>query len=449
MRSHTSRNPWQAKTHTWQVDATAGADANSGNAAAPIQTITKVNALALMPGDRVLFKRVETWSGTVLSPPASGKAGRRITFGNYGSGAQPIVDSVASASAFILNGKNYITVRDIWFRYGTAVVVNADVGHDFTLQDCTIEGDVAERANGIDIYGPATTTYNDHINRCVVFNNRVSAVGGGGIVVGDEGADGPVNVLIEGCTVHDNGTSTTLDHGIYILNSINAVVRDCSIYSNTSKGISLSHLNLINGLIERNRIYSNNQGIGIHNDASLVVRNNLIYSNVRGMWATGVEHNANIYHNTFINNADGADNGNGIRISSTVTGLNIKNNIIVQDKAIFGTDTERCLWVADTTVLADNTFDYNLYYYPGQGWDAVNDVGGASKTFAQWQALAGSPDPHGVNADPVFVTNYTDLHLQTTSPAKNAGATTLGVLTDYDGVVRDATPDMGAFEFVA
>jgi hypothetical protein len=54
-----------------------------------------------------------------------------------------------------------------------------------------------------------------------------------------------------------------------------------------------------------------------------------------------------------------------------------------------------------------------------------------------------------VNADPVFVTNYTDLHLQTTSPAKNAGATTLGVLTDYDGVVRDATPDMGAFEFVA
>jgi hypothetical protein len=53
-----------------------------------------------------------------------------------------------------------------------------------------------------------------------------------------------------------------------------------------------------------------------------------------------------------------------------------------------------------------------------------------------------------LNSDPVFVTNWTNLHLQTTSPCKNAGATGLGVTDDYDGVTRDAAPDIGAYEFV-
>ena len=103
MRSHTSRNPWQAKTHTWQVDVTAGADANSGNAVAPIQTTTKVNALALRPGDRVLFKRGETWRGTGVSAPASGRPGRPIMFGAYGSGARPILDGTYDATGWALH----------------------------------------------------------------------------------------------------------------------------------------------------------------------------------------------------------------------------------------------------------------------------------------------------------------------------------------------------------
>ena len=52
-----------------------------------------------------------------------------------------------------------------------------------------------------------------------------------------------------------------------------------------------------------------------------------------------------------------------------------------------------------------------------------------------------------VQADTVRLYTY-DAHLQTTSPAKNTGATGLGVPQDYDGVTRDAQPDIGAYEFV-
>ena len=49
-------------------------------------------------------------------------------------------------------------------------------------------------------------------------------------------------------------------------------------------------------------------------------------------------------------------------------------------------------------------------------------------------------------ANPLFV-SATDLHIQAGSPVINAGTTT-SVTDDFDGQTRDATPDIGADEFV-
>lgn len=80
--------PSQAANTTYYVSFSEGADSNTGLSATPgpngpFKTIAKVNALSLQPGDIVLFKCGDTWSGEMLRIEESGTAGSPITFGSY------------------------------------------------------------------------------------------------------------------------------------------------------------------------------------------------------------------------------------------------------------------------------------------------------------------------------------------------------------------------------
>ena len=101
--------PVRAANTTYYVSMTDGADSNNGlSAAAPFQTIDKVNALNLQPGDQVLFKCGDVWRGTLLMITHSGASGSPIVYGSYPtsdcankpvlSGAQPISGWSASGS---------------------------------------------------------------------------------------------------------------------------------------------------------------------------------------------------------------------------------------------------------------------------------------------------------------------------------------------------------------
>jgi hypothetical protein len=80
-----------AQATTYYV-AAAGSDANNGTSTStPWQTIAKVNASTFSPGDSVLFNRGDAWYGTALTVPSAGSSGNPITFGAYGTGANPIL----------------------------------------------------------------------------------------------------------------------------------------------------------------------------------------------------------------------------------------------------------------------------------------------------------------------------------------------------------------------
>jgi len=80
-----------AQATTYYVTA-AGSDANSGtDTGHPWQTISKVNGSTFVAGDSILFNRGGVWYGTSLTAPSSGSSGSPITFGAYGSGANPII----------------------------------------------------------------------------------------------------------------------------------------------------------------------------------------------------------------------------------------------------------------------------------------------------------------------------------------------------------------------
>jgi parallel beta-helix repeat protein len=87
-------------TLTWSVASAgpatyyvsnSGSDSNAGTSStSPWQTVAKVNATTLNPGDTVLFQSGGLWREKLVAP-SSGTSGKPISFGNYGSGAQPII----------------------------------------------------------------------------------------------------------------------------------------------------------------------------------------------------------------------------------------------------------------------------------------------------------------------------------------------------------------------
>jgi hypothetical protein len=88
-----------ARATTYYV-AAAGSDSNSGTSSGtPWQTIAKVNGATFSPGDSILFNRGDAWYGTSLTVPSGGSSGSPITFGAYGSGANPILKGSTRLSA--------------------------------------------------------------------------------------------------------------------------------------------------------------------------------------------------------------------------------------------------------------------------------------------------------------------------------------------------------------
>ncbi len=77
----------------YYVDSATGSDSAPGTStAAPWKTLQKVNATALRPGDRVLFKSGSAWTGQ-LAPRGSGSAGSPVVIDRYGQGALPRIDA--------------------------------------------------------------------------------------------------------------------------------------------------------------------------------------------------------------------------------------------------------------------------------------------------------------------------------------------------------------------
>ena len=82
---------------TFFVDSAKGNDAAEGTAeSAAWQSLDKVNAAELMPGDQVLFKRGGLWRGQLV--PQSGSQAARIVYGAYGVGEKPILQGSIARS---------------------------------------------------------------------------------------------------------------------------------------------------------------------------------------------------------------------------------------------------------------------------------------------------------------------------------------------------------------
>ena len=99
-----------AQSAIYYVDCNAPDDRAPGTSPANAwKTIDKVNGSSFLPGDSILFNRGCTWRET-LAPPSSGYPREPITFGAYGSGADPVI-----------TGSDLITPGTSWVQSSTNV----------------------------------------------------------------------------------------------------------------------------------------------------------------------------------------------------------------------------------------------------------------------------------------------------------------------------------------
>ncbi|WP_228122637.1 right-handed parallel beta-helix repeat-containing protein [Saccharothrix syringae] len=81
----------QAATRVYYVDRVAGSDSAAGTSPQTAwRTVGRVSAAALAPGDSVLLRRGQTWSGR-LTVRSSGTATAPISIGAYGTGERPVL----------------------------------------------------------------------------------------------------------------------------------------------------------------------------------------------------------------------------------------------------------------------------------------------------------------------------------------------------------------------
>lgn len=212
---------------TYYVDATGGDDSNGGtNSAAPWKTVGKIVISSFSPGDSVLFKRGETWSGTILTVPSSGSAGNPITFGDYGSGALPNISGAASVNnAISIGAHDYITVQNLRLSAGTTRTFFGGNAVSCVISNCIIDGTCS-----VGVY--ASTSSEMIFTNCTISGTYTHAFSSSG--------NNTRTVTFSGCTFTPTVTAQIFDHG----DTGSLVVRDCSIA--VSNGATMSSVLLSN-----------------------------------------------------------------------------------------------------------------------------------------------------------------------------------------------------------
>lgn len=348
------------------------------------------------------------------------------------------------------NGRSYITFDGIWVARAKAsgFYVGANGTKGITFNNCWSYSN-GQRGFRLD-YDGVDGLMDCNLITCTAFDNMAEGIWING-----------TNMLVQGCEVYNGKADftkklgNTADAGGILVGvySNGVTVKDCYVHDCYFNGyLWMEWENGYEGEISRpkNCIFDSNHilininqatggklGVVLQGDNTNIVKNNLIEAtsvhtgNVVTInnGASGVQ----LYHNTIIGNKAGWI----VSIDGTGSAV-LKNNIIRNLHATAGENI-----YVDTNM--EVTFAGNCFSSKTAGTGFYAQKGATGQNWAQFEAYYTAP---GINALPVFVTEGSDYHLQSGSPCRNVGIN-LGITPDYDGVARDATPDIGAFEYVA
>jgi len=374
-------DPGSSTGATYYVSSSSGDDAASGTSkGAPWKTLKRVEDAELGPGDRVLFKGGERFSGTLRLSKVLGAAGARVMLSSYGGGRATI--DGGTGSGLILESCEYVTVKDLRFvgsgrkrgndGYGIRLERGAHNEIDlvdasgFRLAGISTGGDESTRITNAHVHdngfagisvqgatGDLPFTRNLYIGHSVAENNpgdpkNTTNHSGNGIVVG-----GLKGGLIEYCEATGNGWDMPREGngpvGIWGYFCDRLVIQHCiSHHNKTSKGghdgggFDLDG-GATNSILQYNLSYANHgtgyllcQYPGARPWKDNICRYNISIDDGRTnhfsgihFWAGGDDiSDALVYNNLIVNGR------HAVRSTHDIPGLVFRNNVLVSDDAV-------------------------------------------------------------------------------------------------------------------
>ena len=296
------------------------------------------------------------------------------------------------------------------------------------------------------------------IDNCTFYHNR------------DQGVlmrDGYSNNIVQNCTAAYNGNGLytsrgshnnifknnhitnsisfplaigfTDGHGIGVYSSDNVLVEGNYLEEPASGGGGCIQLDQADGIFRYNTCVSKtSSGIGSHEvnaGDTLSIYSNLLIaegsSQAIGLYRANGK--INVYNNTTVKTGSGL---HSVRLYYS-NNMTLKNNIFYNSGATSS--------IVNVVYPNDGTpeMNYNLFFNKNNiAYYIVGYDGG--RTLSAWQTAKGQ-DLNSAVSDPLFTSEFTNLQLQTGSPAINAGVD-VGLTTDILGNPIVGNPDIGAYE---
>jgi hypothetical protein len=439
--------------HDYYVDSTSGSDSNSGAAPSSAwKTLQKVNATNFKPGDRILFKAGESWTGQ-LWPKGSGSAEHPITIDKYGADGLPLIKGAGlTENAVLLKNQEYWEIRNLEItnmgqtrslRRGVHVVAeNSGDLHHIYVQHLTVHdvnGDFKEKVNGGIHYSSVGNIKPSRFIDLRIEQNHIFHVDRSGIfgwsthwirsrwypsldvvirnnVLDDIGGDGIVNVATDGALVehnvvsHASQRSQDYNVGIWPWSADNTVIQYNEVYGthgqHDAEGFD-SDWNSRHTIIQYNYSHDNEGGF-------LLICNDGSQSSSDSAGNVGTIVRYNISQN---------DHHRAIKLSGSVKNTLIYNNTLYVGK---GENSDLILHT-DWTGWASDTFIYNnIFYVEGKGQFGYGVKGNPDGSYDS------APGP-GKSVNNVYDSN---LYYGVESPAEDSHALTANPMLADPGRAR-------------
>lgn len=424
------------------VDCLSGNDTNNGSSEATAwRTISRANNASLQAGDGILLKKGCVFSGQSLIAGWTGTAASNVLVGSYGTGEMPILESNVHGTSIVRITGDYITIDGLHARAippsrdaqcldnpeGFILGFAAEAGAQYnTIQNSRATGAWA----GIDL--KKGSSFNKVLRNTLVDNNMMSPNDGGG--QGVPGGSGDAGAF--GVAVHSSNNEIAYN----TISGSNACSHDyywdggaVEIYGDD--GYSASSNVIHHNIASQSDVFSElgkastgtaNDNVFAYNKFTSTLTDS-IFLNTRGTGSSyGPIYRTKAYNNSVYLSGtyDAARNKGpqGIVCSGCAPDiLTLKNNI---------------LWANWKAAYASAPFtESNNIYWKTGGSPLVQGFTMSSTSMAQ---------------DPRYVSPSSgDLHLQSGSPANNAGSAesiSAGFTIDLGGTTVNNPPEIGGYE---
>jgi hypothetical protein len=280
----------------------------------------------------------------------------------------------------------------------------------------------------------------------------------GWFAVGLRIAGGISNCIVTNCLIHDGwqregDDSAQRDHAgdwIHLYGNNNGVLDD-----GDPVGVTIANCFFYNDYA-----FAQARGtadIYLEQDVWNVTIRDCIILNPHHMaiWTSGgAVSNLSILNNTIVSFASVNDAAFALYLGYTVQGLTSANNVMVN---LSPNSAALPMVVLAATNLSTFSCDYNLYYNPNTVSYGSVRFTNLDVSLSTWTNKTGL-DVHSLAANPLFVSLPTNgaacslgnYSLATNSPAAGAGVNLSSLFTtDYNGISRPATWDIGALQYEA